>query len=140
MAFRKGKEFRLTVGDKKLYHETEFNISITAKSEDISSKDTAGDESVPDGYNYTFTVNSLTAAAPTGSGAADYIIGDTLVDALLAGTLLEWSSLSAVGGSRGYSGQCYCTQADITASNGTTVTGNFSFKGNGDILPFSVTA
>jgi len=134
--FIKGKNLRLSFGDKLLWHAQECTLSISAKNESVSTKDTQGDEIVMDGYNYTLSTNGLAAALPDGN--TTHITGDTLTDAVLNNTLINWEFGTGVVGSRMYSGTAYVTQADISASNGSAVTGSFSFTGSGDITAVAV--
>jgi len=130
--FTKGKNLRLKFAGDKFYHAQECSLSISAKDEDVSTKDTQGDEIISDGYSYTISTSGLMAVLP--DGTVGYITTGDLMRSLIAGTFLEWEFTDEVVGNDVYSGTVKISQGDITASNGSGATSSFSFKGSGDIV------
>ena len=132
MAFIKGKNLRLTFDGKKLLHATECQLSIASKTEEIATKDTVGDELLISGYNYSLSTSALMATLPVGN--TTHVVADVLVEAQVAGTPVAWEFTSGEAGTKVYSGTCFVTQSDMTASNGSSANTSFSLTGTGDIV------
>jgi hypothetical protein len=126
-----GTNVRLSYEGKVLYHTTACKLQISSKLEEIATKDTAGSVVTPGNYAWTVTAEALVADKPSGSttqiGAMD------IVDYQLAKTALDIEFTSGVAGDWKYAGSVYVESADIDATVDQSMTGSFSFKGNGDL-------
>jgi len=129
MAFIKGKDARFKFNDKFLLHATECSLSISLDLEEIATKDTVGKEQLPGDYSYTLATSAL-VATPTGDQATTHSVSEILVNAALDKTLIPWEFPTAT---TIYSGFCYVTQADITATNGSVAGSSFSLTGSGAV-------
>lgn len=130
MAFIKGKDLRISVGDKKIFHSTECSLSITRDLEEIATKDTDGKMQLAGDYSWSLSASAL---VNVDAAVTTHTKTEALIDAVLSGTPVTVEFTTGVVGATVYSGSAFVVQADITASNGTTVTGSFSFTGNGDL-------
>ena len=131
MAFRKGKNLRLKFNDKWLLHATDCGLSISSDTEEIATKDTDGKEILIGDYSYTLSTSALMASLP--SGDTTHIVSETLIDAQLDKTLVEWEFTDGIAGTKIYSGTVYVTQSDITATNGSVAGTSFTLNGSGSI-------
>lgn len=126
-----GSNVRLSFEGKVLYHTTSCKLQISTKLEEIATKDTAGSVVTPGNYAWTVSAEALVADKPsastTQSGAMD------IVDYQLAKTALDIEFTSGETGDWKYAGQVYVESADIDATVDQSMTGSFSFKGNGDL-------
>lgn len=133
----KGKEVRFKFDDKTLYHATSCALSITTSLEGIATKDTDGTVSVPSNYEWSITTNALVADKPASSTTqSDFM---DILALQLAGTPIDVEFTDGASGSWVLSGQVYVESANITAEVGNSVSGDFSFKGNGDLTKALVT-
>lgn len=132
----KGKEVRFKFNDKTLYHATSCNVSITTALEGIATKDTDGTVSVPSNYEWSITTNSLVADKPAASTQSDFM---DILTLQLAGTEIDVEFTTGVTGDFILSGKVYVESSNIAAEVGASVTGDFSFKGNGDLTKALVT-
>ncbi len=131
MAFIKGKDLRIKIGNKKVWHATECSISISTDTEEVATKDTNGKVVVPGDYGYTLSTSALVATLDVGN--TTHVTSDQLIALQLAGTAVTWEFASAEVGTILYSGTAYITQSDITAATGSIANTSFSFTGSGDI-------
>ena len=126
-----GTNVRLSYDNKVLFHTTSCKLQISTKLEEIATKDTAGSVVTPGNYAWTVSAESLVADKPAGSttqvGAMD------IVDLQLAKTPIDIQFTSSETGDWVYYGQVYVESADISAQVDQSMTGSFSFKGNGDL-------
>jgi hypothetical protein len=133
-----GKDVRLRLGDKVLYHSTSCQLTVSSKTQEIATKDTNGDLVEPDGYNFTLSLESLWADKETG--------GTTQLDPMdllqhqLDEDELTFEMTTNIEGDRVISGKCYVTSTDLGAENGSKASASFQFTGTGDITPGTVTA
>lgn len=135
MAFIKGKNLRIIVGGKPLFHATECSLSITRDLEEIATKDTDGKEQLAGDYSWTMSTSAL---VNVDAGVTTHTKVETLVDAVLSGDTVTIEFTTDTTGERVYSGSAFVTQADLTAANGSVATGSFSFTGNGDLTAANV--
>jgi hypothetical protein len=130
-----GKDVRLKIGDKTLYHSTSCQLTVASKTQEVATKDTNGDLVTPDGYNFTLSMDSLWADKPDGSTTqldpADLVVHQ------LAEDLLTFEMTTSVAGDRGFSGSLYVTNSDLGAEVGNKATSSFQFTGTGDLVPFT---
>lgn len=128
----KGKNVRFKFADKTLYHATSCTLAISSTLEEIATKDTNGTVSTPGNYSWTISTNALVADKPALSATqSDFM---DIVALQLAGTLIEVEFTDGATGSFVLSGSVYVESANITAEVGQSVTGDFSFKGTGDLV------
>lgn len=126
----KGKNVRLSYNDKTLYHATSCKLSISTKLEEIATKDTDGTVSTPSNYAWNISAEALVANKPTSSTQSDFM---DIVSLQLAGTEIDIEFTDGATGNFTLSGKVYIESSDITAEVGNSVTGSFSFKGNGNL-------
>jgi|SRR5690554_744969 len=126
----KGKNLRFSFEDKTLFHATTCSLSVSTTLESIATKDTSGTLSVPGNYEWSLSTSALVADKPTSSTQADFM---DLLALQLAGTEIDVEFTP--GESRDFvlSGKVYIESSSITAETGNSVSGDFSFKGNGDL-------
>lgn len=133
-----GKEVRLRLGDKTLYHSTNCQLTISSKTQEIATKDTNGDIVTPDGYTATLSMDALWADKPDGS--TTQLDPTDLITHQLAEDLLTFEVVTDVVGDKGFSGSCYVTNSDLGAEVGNKATAAFQFSVSGDVTPFTVSA
>ncbi len=126
----KGKNVRFSFNGATLYHATSCKLSISTKLEEIATKDTDGTVSTPSNYAWSISTESLVANKPLGSTQKDFM---DIVALQLAGTEIDIEFTDDVSGDFILSGKAYIESSDITAEVGNSVTGSFSFKGNGNL-------
>lgn len=129
--FIKGKDLRLSFGGKTLWHASTCTLSISTDFEEIATKDTQGKEQTPGDYAWTVSTENMVADKPVGD--TTHVDVHDLIGFQLANTPITVEFTTGVTGAKIYSGTVYVQQADLTAANGSTVTGSFSFVGAGDI-------
>jgi len=132
----KGKNVRISYGGKTLYHTTSCKLDVSTSLEEIATKDTDGTVQTPGNYSWTASAESLMADIPAMS--TTQIAGDDLLDFQLAGTELDFEFSTYETGSYKYTGKVYVESSSIDATVGQSVTGSFSFKGNGNLTKESV--
>lgn len=126
----KGKNVRFSFGDKTLYHATSCTLGISTTLEEIATKDTNGTVSVPGNYSWNISTNALVADKPASSTQVDFM---DIVALQLAGTAIDIEFTDGETGSFILSGTVYIESANVSAEVGQSVTGDFSFKGTGDL-------
>ncbi|MCO6149057.1 phage tail tube protein [Flavobacterium sp. NRK1] len=134
----KGKDVRIGLGGKTLWHATECSVSITNTLEAVSTKDTNGKIQVPSVYEWSASLSALVA-----DKAADNTTQHSFTDLVafqLANTELDLSFTTGVNGDFLYTGKVYINQSDITAATENSASGSFSFTGNGDLAFMAVDA
>lgn len=128
--FYKGKKVRISLDGKTLYHATSCKVDISAKLEEITSKDTEGDVSVADGYSWSASTEVLVADKPLDSTQAEAM---DLVDYVLTGEELDFEFTTSETGDFLLKGKVFVSQVSIDASTGSAVKGSFSFVGQGNL-------
>jgi hypothetical protein len=126
----KGKNVRFSFDGKTLYHATSCKLSISTKLEEIATKDTDGTVSTPSNYAWSISTEALVADKPVSSMQSDFM---DIMDLQLAGTEINIEFTDSNDGGFILSGKVYVESSDITAEVGNSVTGSFSFKGNGNL-------
>lgn len=132
----KGKNLRFSFNGKTLYHATSCKLSLSTKLEVIATKDTNGTVSTPSNYEWSLNTDALVANR-IGSSQNDFM---DLIDLQLAGAQIAVEFTTGVIGDFILTGNVYIESTDITAETGNSVTGSFSFKGNGDLTKSVVVA
>jgi hypothetical protein len=136
MAFYKGKDLRISLGGKVLYHASECGMNISKTFEEIATKDTNGTNSIPGEYTWSLSSSSLISNKPALS-TTQLDLKD-LVEAQLAGTPFEIEFTTGTVGDVIFTGNVYVENVDIAAATGSVATGSFSFKGDGELTVASV--
>jgi hypothetical protein len=126
-----GSNVRLSYNGKTLYHTTACKLQLSTKLEEIATKDTNGSVVTPGNYSWNVSAEALVADIPSGSTSQVGAMG--IVDHLLNGTELDIEFTSGEVGDWKYSGSVFVESADIDATVDQSMTGSFSFKGNGDL-------
>lgn len=126
----KGKNLRFSFEDKTLFHATTCSLSVSTTLESIATKDTSGTLSVPGNYEWSLSTSALVADKPTSSTQTDFM---DLLALQLAGTEIDVEFTTGESGDFVLSGKVYIESSSITAETGNSVSGDFSFKGNGDL-------
>lgn len=129
--FYKGKNLRIRLNGSTLFHSTTCTLSVAKDMEEQSTKDTNGKIISPGDYGGTLSMESLLADKET--GATEVVDWADILQYELDGTLLDWEFSTGVSGDKIVSGKMYVNQSDMTAENGTTATGSYSFTTTGDI-------
>lgn len=129
----KGKNVRWRFNEKTLFHATSCGISISTSLEEIATKDTNGSEVTPGNYTWSMTTNALVADKPVGSTTQFGF--NELVALQLAGTKIDVEFTTDETGDFIYSGSVYIENANMTADVGSAMSGDFSFKGSGELVP-----
>ncbi|KQS45913.1 hypothetical protein ASG38_14990 [Flavobacterium sp. Leaf359] len=127
----KGKNVRFRFEGKTLYHATSCAVSVTTTLEGIATKDTDGTVSTPSNYEWSITTNALVADKPASSTTqSDFM---DILSLQLAGTEIDIEFTTDTAGDFVLSGKVYVESCNITAEVGNSVSGDFSFKGNGNL-------
>ena len=126
----KGKNVRFSFNGATLYHATSCKLSVSTKLEEIATKDTDGTVSTPSNYAWSISTEALVADKPGASTQSDFM---DILSLQLAGTEIDIEFSTGVTGDFILSGKVYCESLDINAEVGNSVTGSFSFKGNGNL-------
>ena len=131
-----GSNVRLSYNGKTLYHTTACKLQLSTKLEEIATKDTNGSVVTPGNYAWNVSAEALVADIPSGSTTQVGAMG--IVDYLLAGTELDIEFTSGEVGDWKYAGSVFVESADIDATVDQSMTGSFSFKGNGDLTKTTI--
>lgn len=126
-----GKDLRLRLGGKTLYHSTSCQLTVSSKSQEVATKDTNGDIVTPDGYSATLSMDSLWA--DKSNGTTTQLDPADLLQNQLDEVLLDFEMTTGADGDRVISGQCYVTNSDFGAEVGNKATAAFQFTVSGDI-------
>jgi hypothetical protein len=126
----KGKNLRFSFNGKTLFHATSCKLSLSTKLEAIATKDTNGTVSTPSNYEWSINTDAL-VANKTGVLQNDFL---DILALQLAGTEIVVTFTTGVVGDFVLTGNVFVESSDITAETGNSVTGSFSFKGNGDLV------
>lgn len=133
-----GKNVRISVEGKTIYHATSCKLDISMSLEEIATKDTEGSVNTPGNYSWNASTDALFATLP--SGDTTHKAADEILDYLLAKTELDFEFSTNESGEWVYGGKVWVESASIDATVGQSVTGSFTFKGNGDLTKAAVPA
>jgi hypothetical protein len=134
----KGKNVRLILDGKKIFHATECSIDMTFNLESIATKDTAGKISIPSDYEWTASLNALVAEKDPVS-----LTHHSFIDVVQKALAMEECTFQYTTDEEGeflFTGKVFINQANITASTESSATGTFSFTGNGNLVLTEVPA
>lgn len=131
-----GKNVRISVEGKSIYHATSCKLDISMSLEEIATKDTEGSVNTPGNYSWNASTDTLFATLPAGN--TTHKAADEILDYLLAKTELDFEFSTNETGEWVYGGKVYVESASIDATVGQSVTGSFTFKGNGDLTKTAV--
>lgn len=129
--FYPGKELRIKVGGKAMFHSTSCGISISTTLEAIATKDTSGTINTPGNYEWTLTAETLIVNKALVGTSVDT---SDLLDMQLAGQEIEIDFTTGRDGDIMLSGKAYIESTGLKADNGSNSTVSYSFKGNGDLV------
>lgn len=127
----KGKNLRISVGDKLLYHATSCSLSITTEIESIATKDTNGNVKTPGAYDWSMSTSALVANKPTGS--TTHVSFAELMTMQLNNTPVTLEFTTSEAGDFLLTGSAIIESTSISAETAGAATGDFSFSGNGDL-------
>ena len=134
----KGKNIRLILDGKKVFHATDCGISISVNLESIATKDTNGEVNTPGSYTWSASLSALVADKDPVS-LTHHSFTD-VVQRTLDRVECDFQYTTDETGDFVFTGKVYITQADITASTEGAATGSFAFTGNGDLVLGTVEA
>jgi len=126
----KGKNLRLSFDGKTLYHATSCSMSISTNFATLASKDTEGEMSLPDNYTWNVSTSAIVANKPVGSTQADFM---DIVDLHLDQVEVDIEFTTAITGDKVIKGKAFVESSAINAEVGNYASGDFSFKGNGNL-------
>ena len=127
-----GKNLRIRVDGKTVFHATECSFTTSRNMESIASKDTNGEEVTPGNYTWGVSTNFLVANIPAGS--TTQIGTKQVLDTYQTGTKVEVQFTTNIVGDVIISGQSFIEGINLSAGTNGTATGDASFKGTGDFL------
>jgi len=125
-----GKNLRIRVEGKTIFHATECTFTTSRNMESIASKDTNGEQVTPGNYTWGVSTNFLVANIPTAS--TTQIATKQILDTYQAGTEVEVSFSTEIVGDVIITGQSFIESINMSAPTNGVATGDASFKGNGD--------
>jgi hypothetical protein len=127
-----GKNLRIRVADKTVFHATECSFTTSRNMESIASKDTNGEQVTPGNYTWGVSTSYLVANKPTASTTQIGI--KEILDTYTAGTEVEISFATDIVGDVIITGNAFIEGLNMTAGTNGVATGDASFKGNGDFV------
>ena len=127
-----GKNLRIRVGGKTIFHATECTFTTSRNMESIASKDTNGEQVTPGNYTWGVSTNFLVANKPTAS--TTQIGTKEILDTYQAGTEVEVQFSTEIVGDVIITGQSFIESLNMSAPTNGVATGDASFKGNGDFV------
>lgn len=125
-----GKNLRVRVDGKTVFHATECSFTTSRNMESIASKDTNGEQVTPGNYTWGVSTNFLVANKPTGS--TTQIGTKEILDTYQAGTEVEVQFTTEIVGDVIITGQSFIESLNMSSPTNGVATGDASFKGNGD--------
>jgi hypothetical protein len=127
-----GKNLRIRVEGKTVFHATECSFTTSRNMESIASKDTNGEQVTPGNYSWSVSTNFLIANIPTAS--TTQIGTKQILDVYQAGTEVEIQFSTNIVGDVIITGQSFIESMNMSAPTSGVATGDASFKGNGDFV------
>jgi len=127
-----GKNLRIRVGGKTIFHATECSFTTSRNMESIASKDTNGEQVTPGNYTWGVSTNFLVANIPTSS--TTQIATKELLDTYQAGTEVEVQFTTDIAGDVIITGDTFIESMNMSAPTNGVATGDAAFKGNGDFV------
>jgi hypothetical protein len=133
-----GKNLRIRVDGKTIFHATECTFDTTRNMDSIASKDTEGEESLPGSYTWNVSTNYLVADKP---GASTTQLGiKEVLDMYQEGAEVEVQFTTNIVGDVVISGQSFIESINMTAGTNGVATGSAGFKGRGNFTTELVAA
>lgn len=121
----KGKLFRIKIGGKTVFHETDFKFSSSKDFSEVASKDVNGKQFIPKDIEWSISCSSL-----VGDSADDAQVDATALYAMhLADDTVEMEFSPFEEGTMIFTGSAHVSQFDLDGTYDDTVKGSFSFKG-----------
>lgn len=133
-----GKNLRIRVDGKTIFHATECSFTTSRNMESIASKDTNGEQSTPGNYSWGVSTNFLMAKIPTASTTQTGT--KELLDKYQEGTEVDIQFTTNIIGDVIISGMAFIEGINLSAPTTGAATGDSSFKGNGDFYTANVIA
>ena len=127
-----GKNLRIRVDGKTIFHATECSFTTSRNMESIASKDTNGEQVTPGNYSWGVSTNFLVANVPTAS--TTQIATKQILDTYQAGSEVEVQFTTEIAGDVIITGQSFIESMNMSAPTNGVATGDASFKGNGDFV------
>ena len=127
--FYEGKLFRIKIGGKTIFHETDFKLSSSLDFKELASKDLSSKQRSAGDLDWNISCSSLignTAAAAQEDAA-------TLYAKHIAKVPVSIEFTTDATGDMVFTGEAFVSQFDLDASNDDVAKGSFSFVGNGDL-------
>jgi len=134
--FYKGKNLRISLEGKTLFHATSCSLSIQSDTDEIATKDTNGKVLIPGSYSGSLSMDNLLADIDAGN--LTQVDQATLLGYQLANTEISWEFSTGVSGDMIISGTGYLTGSDLSAETEGISTGSFSIQTTGDITVSTV--
>lgn len=125
-----GKNLRVRIDGKTVFHATECSFTTSRNMESIASKDTNGEQVTPGNYTWGVSTNFLVANIPAGS--TTQVGTKEILDNYQDGTEVEISFTTNIVGDVIITGNTYIEGLNMSAGTNGVATGDCSFKGNGD--------
>jgi len=125
-----GKNLRIRVDGKTIFHATECSFTTSRNMESIASKDTNGEQVTPGNYTWGVSTNFLVANKPDAS--TTQIGTKEILDTYQAGSEVEVQFTTDIAGDVIVTGNTFIEGLNMTAGTNGVATGDASFKGNGD--------
>lgn len=127
-----GKNLRIRVDGKTIFHATECSFTTSRNMESIASKDTNGEQVTPGNYTWGVSTNFLVANIPNAS--TTQIATKQILDTYQAGTEVEVQFSTEIVGDVIITGNTFIESINMNAGTNGVATGDASFKGNGDFV------
>jgi hypothetical protein len=125
-----GKNLRVRIDGKTVFHATECSFTTSRNMESIASKDTNGEQVTPGNYTWGVSTNFLVANIPAGS--TTQVGTKEILDNYQDGTEVEISFTTNIVGDVIITGNTFIEGLNMSAGTNGVATGDCSFKGNGD--------
>lgn len=122
----KGNDLYFTLDDKRVYHATNHQLSLTGEYEEYETKDTPGKVQVLAGRTGTASCESMVCVIGSTGDAMDTA---ALIDAWIAGKELLLSLVIGTGtGAKTYNAAAWITDVQLNAPVAQRATCSVSFK------------
>ena len=125
-----GKNLRIRVAGKTIFHATECTFTTSRNMESIASKDTNGEQVTPGNYTWGVSTNFLVANKPAAS--TTQMGTKEVMDLYKNGTQVEVQFSTKIIGDVIIKGQTFIEGMNMSSGTNGAATGDCSFKGNGD--------
>jgi hypothetical protein len=127
-----GKNLRIRVDGKTIFHATECTFTTSRNMESIASKDTNGEQVTPGNYTWGVSTNFLVANIPAAS--TTQVGTKQMLDTYQSGEEVEVQFTTDIAGDVIITGQSFIEGINMSAPTNGVATGDASFKGNGDFV------